>query len=174
MVLSETLDQVLSYDASTHQIKLGDFCVDYNPSNGDVYLNSCNVKPNQIWYYDSDSLGLKTLHDNKCLDWHNEGNRLYMGNCGNEENKKFFIPPLWSPSIDSSAFDKIHVYSHPERCLDVDPSSNLYTAECGEGNLNQIFYYDATSRQIKHRNKCVDYDSNSTNVYLGECDEDLL
>lgn len=42
-------NQHFTYDASTHHIKNGDKCLDYDPGSTNVYTNSnCESTPNQV------------------------------------------------------------------------------------------------------------------------------
>ncbi len=87
--------QAFSYDSSKRAIKINGKCLDYNYSNGNVYLHSCHGKKNQVWYYDKNTYQVKSLYNENCLDLNSSSN-LYMTSCNANDSQKIQVPSMWN------------------------------------------------------------------------------
>jgi hypothetical protein len=80
----------------------GNKCLDYNWGNGNLYFFDCHDGSNQLWFfrdgdektvpYDaSEARRIGSRHDNKCIDMNTGNNNLYMYDCHDGDNQKFFF-----------------------------------------------------------------------------------
>jgi len=80
----------------------------------------------------------------------------------------------------SGDYEQIGAFSDEKKCMDTQPdNSYVYMLDCDD-SPNQLFKYDAQTRQIKHDGLCLDYyhqsddGSGLTNIvymYPGDCHE---
>jgi hypothetical protein len=80
----------------------GNKCLDYNWGNGNLYFFDCHDGSNQLWFfrdgdektvpYDaSEARRIGSRHDNKCIDMNTGNHNLYMYDCHDGDNQKFFF-----------------------------------------------------------------------------------
>merc|ERR1719253_1716446 len=103
-------------------------CLDYNYGNGNVYMHRCHGGSNQNWYFDGDTvrirsegLHLKTKRDNKCLDYNYNNGNVYMHDCHGGGNQQWYID-----HSDGSLRTR-----HDSKCLDYNYNNgNVYMHNC--------------------------------------------
>lgn len=65
-------------------------CLDYNPTNKNVYFHSCTGAINQNWCFDGEQIKVK-MSVNLCLDYNYRDNSLYMHTCNGGSNQKWYF-----------------------------------------------------------------------------------
>ncbi|KAL7553929.1 hypothetical protein ACHAWF_017286 [Thalassiosira exigua] len=99
------LNQDFHFDSRTLAIKHIGMCLDYDSSNYNVFLNTCDkTDEGQQWVYDSSSMHLYTNGKGSdfCLNWNTDdgSNNLYLNDgCDGTSNEQWMIPSLWLPYI---------------------------------------------------------------------------
>jgi len=108
-------------------------CMDYNFSNGNIYMHECYNNNNQQFYYDIATQQIKSIYTNTlCLN-KKSNNDVIMWTCHGNNNQKWYY--------DSST--KQIKSRENNQCLDFNFSNdNLYMHSCHNGS-NQKFTFPA-------------------------------
>jgi Ricin-type beta-trefoil lectin domain len=170
---NNTENQQWSYDAVTKQIKgMNGRCLEYIQATSQILMQNCSSFALQQWFFSSNfeiynaSYIIYPGSPAKCIDVGivSSGEILKASNCNLSNSQKWDASTLGINLGNTNAYSgKIKAYSNTNLIFDIVNSNGnngakvqLY-AENANNPVNQRWFYDTATRQIKGMNgKCLD------------------
>ena len=117
---------------------------------------------------------IRTPASGLCADWHTGNDDMYMGQCHNGDNQKFYMEPLAAPHAGQRFFSRYGTH-----CLDWHmENDNLYWGGCHDGSNQKFFIENAAKAEAatsaarimsKYKsNKCVNL-AYGTSLIMSDC-----